>query len=147
MSDLTVNSVNVGPAFAQCRIRSLIGGASIQGGTPVYVDANGLAQPASSLTAATAQFAGIAMPRMNSGYACGSGQACEVVEAGEVEGFNLAAAPYWAPVYLSDDGGVGLAAGTHAAQIGRVVPTTDRDANGNLRKLLMVFSPWNVQTV
>jgi hypothetical protein len=147
MSDLTVNSGNVGPAFAHCRIRSLIGGASILGGAPVYVDANGLAQPASSLTAATAQFAGIAMPRMNNGYACGAGQACEVVEAGEVEGFTLSTAAYWAPVYLTDDGGIGLTAGTHAAQIGRVVPTTDRDGNGNLKKLLMVFSPWNVQTV
>jgi hypothetical protein len=147
LADLVLTSGNVGPAFAHCRIRSLIGGAAIVGGTPVYVDANGLAQPASSANAATAQFAGIAMPRMNNGYACGSGQACEVVEAGEVEGFTLSSAAYWAPVYLSDDGGISLTAGTHTAQIGRVVPTTDRDANGNLRKLLMVFSPWNVQTV
>lgn len=142
MSDLAVTASQVSPAFAHCRLRNTIGGVAIQGGQPCYIDSNGLAQATSSASASTSQFAGIAIPRMNNGYACGAGQACELLEWGECEGFNLSSAAYWQLVYLSDDGGISLTAGTHTAPIGRIVPTTDRDSNGNLRKLLFVFPNW-----
>lgn len=143
MSALTVTPAKVGPAFSSCRIRSVLGSAAINGGTAVYINASGQAAAADSASATTAQFAGIAIPRMNNGYACGQNQACEIVEEGEVEGFDLSGMAYWAPVYLQDGGGLGTAAGTHSAIVGKVVPTSELDASGNPKKLLYVHAPFN----
>jgi hypothetical protein len=143
MSAVAVTATKVSVPFAHARLRNAIGGVAINGGQAVYFDTGGLAQLANSSTATLGQFAGIAIPRMNSGYACGAGQACEILEWGEVEGFSLSGVAYGALIYLQDDGSFGTTAGTHTVVIGKVVPTSDPDSSGNPRKLLMVFASPN----
>lgn len=142
MADLTVTATKVGVPFPHdARIRSQIAGAALNGGVCVYVDSSGKAQLSSGTTAAKATFKGIAIPRMNTGYAAGSGQAVEIVEEGEVEGFDLSGLAYGALVYVSDtDGALADAAGTHSAVVGCVVATSEYDSSGNPKKLLRIFS-------
>lgn len=144
MANLTVTPTRVGVAYESARIRNVIGGAAIQGGASVYIDSAGKAQLTNSGAAGTSQFAGIALPRMQSGYACGVGTACEVIHEGEVEGFDLSGMAYWDPVYLSDTAGaLGTTAGTKSQIVGRVIPTSEPDGSGNPRKLLYVHAPIN----
>ena len=146
MADITVTAANVGPAFpGSARIRSFLAGAAIQGGQAVYIDSNGLAQLTAGGATTTSNFAGIALPRMNTAYAAGAGQAVEVLQEGEVEGFALSGLAYYAPVYLSNTSGtLGSTAGTHGQGIiGVVVPTSDKDSSGNPRKVLRLRDPIN----
>lgn len=142
MSDITVTAANVGLANKNGHvIRSLMGGATFTGGQAVYVDSGGLGQLTAGGATATSNFAGIALPiRNSSGNAGAAGQVMEIVEQGDVEGFNLSGLAYWAPVYISNtSGALATSAGTHGpGPVGVVVPTTDKDGSGNYRKLLRI---------
>jgi hypothetical protein len=145
MAAVPVTAANVGVASPHARLVNVVGGVALTGGQPVYVDTGGIAQLCKSDNTTHGQFAGIAIPRMNNGYACGVGQACVVCQEGPVEGFDLSGLAYWAQVFVADDGTFASTAGTKSVPVGRVVPTTDKDSNGNYKKLLYVFVPWLVQ--
>ncbi len=144
MSAVAVTAANVGVAFpADARIRSYVAGAAINGGQAVYLDTSGLAQVCTSADATHGQIAGVAIPSKNSAFAAGSGQACNVLVWGEVEGFTLSGVAYGALVYVADDGTFATTAGTKTVPVGKVVPTTELDSNGNYKKLLMVMPSFN----
>lgn len=143
-NEIAVTPTKVGVAFSDARIRNALAGVALNGGTPIYYDTNGVAQIADAATATKAQFAGIAIPTKSSGYSAGVGQAAEIVEEGEVEGFDLSGLAYWAPVYLSDTSGrLSTVAGTKSIIVGRVKPTSERDSSGNPRKVLYIHTPYN----
>jgi hypothetical protein len=144
VANLTVTPAKVGVAWADARLRNRLAGVAINGGDACVVNSSGLAVLSNSGAAGTSQFNGIAIPTKNSGYSAGVGQAVELIEEGEVEGFDLSGLAYEAPVYLSDTAGkLADAAGTKSVVVGRVVPTSERDASGNPRKLLYVHRPYN----
>jgi hypothetical protein len=144
MSVVAVTAANVGCPDRHARRRNYLAGVALVGGQSVYIDSNGVAQLCTSASAAVGQFGGITMPRMSTGsYAAGVGQAVEVVQYGEVEGFTLSGVAYWAPVYLADDGTYATTTGTKTVMVGKVVPSAERDSSGNPRKLLMVAVPFD----
>lgn len=147
MADIVVTPANVGMAFTNGRIRSFLAGAAINGGQAVYIDASGLAQLTNAATsAATATLAGVALPGKNSAFAAGAGQPVEVLQEGELEGFTIAGLAFGTQVYLSavTPGGLATTAGAHGqGPIGVVVPTTEKDTSGNLRKLIRLRDPVN----
>lgn len=143
MAAVTVTAAKVGVAFpASARIRSAVGGAALSGGNSAYIDTGGLAQLCTSADATHGQFAGIAIPAKNSGFACGVGQACNLLQWGEVEGFDLSGVAFGALIYVADDGTYATTAGTKTVPIGKVVPTTELDSSGNYKKLLMIMVPF-----
>lgn len=144
MGAVAVTPAMVGVADRHARRRNYLCGVSagINGGAAIYIDTNGLAQLATSADTTHCQFAGIAIPTKNSAYAAGIGQAVDVVQWGEVEGFSLSGVAYWGFVYLADDGTFATTAGTKTVRIGQCVPTSDKDSSGNPRKLLMVMVPF-----
>lgn len=143
MSAVAVTAANVGVASPHCKLTNMICGATAHlGGAPIYVDTNGLAQLCTSADATHGQFTGIAIPTKNSGYACGASQNCVICTEGPVEGFDLSGTAYGALVYVADDGTFATTAGTKTVPVGKCIPTTDKDSNGNYKKLLYVFTPW-----
>ena len=136
MSAVAVTAANIGIANHQgIRLRSVIAGGALNGGDSVYIDTNGVAQKATSADATHAQLFGVCLP-MASGSgagkaAGGAGQSVAVVQWGEVEGFTLSGVAYRALVYLADDGTYATTAGTKTVPVGKVVPTSEKDASGN----------------
>jgi hypothetical protein len=148
MSAISVTAANVGCVDRHARRRNYPAGAALVGGYSIYIDSNGVAQRATSADATHGQFAGLVMPRMSTGsYGAGAGQAVEVVQWGECEGFDLSGTAYWGFVHLADDGTYATTAGTKTVRIGQCVPTTERDSSGNPRKILMVMVPFGQAAV
>jgi hypothetical protein len=143
MAAVATTAANVGVASAMCKLTNLVGGAALQGGQPVYQDSSGLAQLCTSADTTHGQFLGIAIPRMNNGYACGVGQACVVCYEGPIEGFTLSGVAYGSLLYVADDGTFATTAGTKTVPVGKVLATSDKDSSGNYKKVLYVFAPWN----
>jgi hypothetical protein len=99
------------------RQRTLVAAAAIVAGAPVYIDANGKFDNADGSAAGTAGVWGIALK------STAAGQACTAVRDGSLDGYDLAALAFWAPVFLSDTvGRLADGAGTVSVTVGRVVP-------------------------
>lgn len=61
------------------------------------------------------------------------------IRQGVIDGFDISAMNYWAPVYASDtDGTLADSAGTVSTILGRVIPATAVPAGTALDKLLLI---------
>jgi hypothetical protein len=114
-------------------IHTVIAGAAISAGQPVYVDSNGVAQLGDASAAGTATVKGLALQTV------GAAQGLNILKEGHVEGCGVSGLAYSALVYLSDTAGaLADGAGTVTKVIGSVVPVTDKD----LTKVLYVDLDW-----
>lgn len=105
----------------QARVKSYIANAAIAAGQAVYLLTTGKVGVADANAAGMQQFRGIAL---NAGAA---GQAIDVLEDGELWGFDVSGMNCDAFAYLSDTaGGLDTAAGTMTVVCGRVVPMADK---------------------
>lgn len=148
MADIVVTATAVQPVFGRSDVRSYIAAAAIPGGSAVYFNSSGKVDLTAGGATSTSNFAGIAISRLNTGFAAGIGQVCEVVRRGEVEGFTLSQA-YGAKLYVSNTAGaLADAAGTHGpGPVAEVVPTSEYDSSGNLKKVVFVNAPfWTAST-
>lgn len=138
MAAVTVTNAQVSPVFpddSATIIRSRIAAATILAGQAVYYNSSGQADLCGTNTAGAQQFRGIALEQ------AGAGQAVDILEQGEVEGFNLSGAglTYDALVFAQDTAGaLGTAAGTKSVVAGRVVPMSNRDSSGNIKMVLFI---------
>lgn len=116
-------------------IKPRMAAAALTMGQAVFVTSTGTVDLCDTSAAGKEQFRGIAMETV------GGGQSVDVLEQGEVEGFDLSGIAFDGFVYAQDTAGVvGTTAGTKTVRIGRVVPTTTKDSAGNIKKLLFIKS-------
>lgn len=132
MTALTVTAAQVGVIDpTKSTIKSYMTVAAITRGQAVYQTTAGLAGVADANGSGTKQFRGIALKTV------GAGEPVDVLEDGEVFGFDLSGLDYDALVYLSDTAGsLDTAAGTVSVACGRVNALTDTPT---LTKVLRVF--------
>jgi hypothetical protein len=135
MADLTATAAAIAVVFPlKATIHTVIAGAAITAGQPVYVDSNGKGQLGDASAAGTAGVRGIALQSV------GAGQALNILKEGHLEGCGVSGLTYDDPVYLSDTAGtLADAAGTVSKIVGRVAAMTEKD----LTKVLYVDLPWN----
>lgn len=124
-------AVNVVESFSQM---TLPAAEAITAGQAVRLDTTtGKFTKANGTAAGEARFYGIALK------SAAAGEALTVLRSGVMEGFNLSAQAFDAPIYLSDtDGTLGDAAGTVSTVIGRVIPAHSQVLGSALEKLLLV---------
>lgn len=114
------------------KIKTYIAGVSIAAGDPIAINrttgkavicvANQAGDPL--------QFRGIALTPAEAGYAF------EVVEDGEVAGFDLSAIGYDVPVFVNATGDLDATGATGDLSVGRVAPLTDRATSKVLRVIV-----------
>src|SRR5688500_20149317 len=117
MADLTVTKEKVAQVFPmESRVRTYKAAVALDAGTPVYIDANNKVNKADGNGASPVnRFRGITLETV------GAGQDVDVLQEGELAGFDLAGLAYDAPVYVSDTVGVlADAPGTTSLLVGRV---------------------------
>lgn len=123
MAALTVTAAKVAPVNpSTSRIRSRIAAETVAAGQAAYtVAASGRAGLASANTAGKEQFSGIFLGPAS------AGQQVDVLEEGEVGGFDLSGMNYDAPAYLNDTAGVigDAVSATKTVAVGRVRSLTD----------------------
>jgi hypothetical protein len=134
MAEITYTAAQIGlvdPLKAE--VKSYIAAVAITKGQAVYLTATGTAGVADANAAGLQQFRGIALNSV------GAGQAVDVLHAGELYGFNLAALNVGAFAFLSNDAGkLDDGAGAMTVRCGRV----SRLADSNATKVLRVFVQW-----
>ena len=117
------------------RQRTGVAAADITEGAPVRYDANGKWVPAQGTTAPNARAYGIALRTVK------AGQALTVLKTGTVEGVDVSALAYDAPVYLSDTAGrLDTVAGTVSVVVGRVVAAHGHERIGGTPSKLLEVS-------
>lgn len=137
MADLalvTANRVSVVEAIGHGRQRTLPAGVAITAGQPVIIDpTTGKWALARGTTAPLARIYGVAARTV------AAGEALTAIRLGTLDGYDLSAMAYDAPVYLSDTlGTLGTTAGTVSTVVGRVVPATATSLGTAFDKLLEV---------
>jgi hypothetical protein len=95
---------------------TLIAAVAITAGQHLAIDATGKFTQGDSAALATAKSYGIATSSVPAGYPV------TAVAKGVLNGFNLTAQAYGAPIYCNPTGAIGDAAGTESRVIGLVVP-------------------------
>lgn len=131
MSDITVTAAKVGIVFPRsARVRTFVAAAAITRGQPVYITAAGTVGVADGNGSSPLnRFRGIALDTV------GAGQATDVLQEGEVYGYDLSGMAYDDTAYVSDTAGsLATAAGSTSLVVGKVVPISDKD----LTKVLKV---------
>ena len=91
-------------------------GIDITAGWPVYADASGNWAIATGADAAHSTGIHIAAKSAK------KGEALTAIRAGRMDGFDVSALAYNAPIYVSDAGTVATTAGTVSVVVGRVTP-------------------------
>lgn len=134
MADLaldTAHKISVVESISQL---TLPAAEAISAGNAVRLDtSNGKITKANGSSAAEARILGIALKTV------AAGEAVTVLRRGVIEGYNLAAVAYDAPVYLSNtDGTLADTAGTVSTVVGRVIPAHAQALGTALDKLLLV---------
>lgn len=134
MADITVTAAKVGlvdPTKAE--VASKIAAEAITKGQAVYYTTAGKAGVADANAAGKLQFRGIAL----NGVA--AGQAVDVCQDGELEGFSVSSEDADAILYLSNTAGaLADAAGATTVACARVVARSDKD----LTQVIRVFVQW-----
>jgi predicted RecA/RadA family phage recombinase len=129
---VTANKVEV---VERLDAMTLPASAAIVAGAPVQVNASGKWASANATTAALARRTYIATRTVN------AGEALTGVRQGVMDGWDLSALAYNAPVYLSDTGTIADAAGTVATIIGYVGPGWAQPLGTAADKILMINTP------
>jgi hypothetical protein len=117
MADIALVTANRVKVVESLRQRTLPAAEAIVAGGAVRIDTSGKFTPANGTTATEAAIWGIATKTV------AAGEGLTAIRNGSMDGWDLSALAYSAPVYLSDtDGRIGTTAGTVSTVIGRVVP-------------------------
>lgn len=130
ISLVTANRVRIEESIIQA---TLPAAEAITAGGPVRIDTNGKFTPANATDTTENRIYGIAKKTV------GAGEAVTAIRKGVMDGFDLSAKAFDAPIYLSDtDQRLADAAGTTTVVVGRVIPAWGQTAGTAADKLLFV---------
>src|SRR5512146_3004724 len=137
MAVINYTAAQIAPVFPdKAVIRSYIASETITKGQPVYfVAATGKVGIADANGAGKQQFRGVAL------NGAGAGCAVDVLQDGEMYGFDLAGHNADSFAYLSDAAAYDDGVGTMTVPVGRVVMLSD----GSLTRVLRIFVQWEAQ--
>lgn len=128
---VTANKVNVVESIKQLTLPAI---EAITAGMVMRLDT-----ATGKFTKANGTAAGEARGKWIATKTVAAGEAVTGIENGVMDGYDLAALDYDAPIYLSDtDGRLADAAGTVSVVIGRVIPGTAATLGTAFDKLLLV---------
>jgi hypothetical protein len=121
----TANQVTVAESFVQ---QTGPTGGAVTAGSAVRIDANGKFIHGNATTATGGVNAIYGIARRT----CASGETITAIRKGVLDGYDVEALAYWAPVYLSDTAGrLADAAGTTTVIVGRVIPVYGEVMSGS----------------
>lgn len=135
MADLAVTAKRVAVVnpMDAC-IRPYIAGVGLTAGQSIFLQPAGTVALCDANVGGAEQFRGIALETV------GAGQVVDVLEEGDVEGFDLSAINPDALVYASDNAGAlaTAASATKTVQVGRVSTLPSRDSSGVIKRVLRI---------
>lgn len=139
-NELTVTAAQIGRAHPETdEVYTFVAGATIAKGEAVYITTAGKAAVADANGSGTLQFRGIAL------NAATSGDPVAVIQKGVVTGFDVSSLDCDVVLYLSDTAGdIASTTGSTGVVVGRVWPTSEIDADGNVTLAVYVNWQWEV---